>query len=778
MVVVAPAEPVAGATVVGFQGPSYTPISAPTGEKPQSKLWFASGTWYGLLYRAASGDHAIHRLDWASQSWADTGVSVDTRDHMNADALWDGTRLYVASAMRPGATTDDGRALLRRFSLDPATGRHQLDAGFPLMIADTAMEAVVIDKDTTGAVWVTWTTPTISGGRRVMVTHTNPAESAMVTPFVLPVTGASNLSADDISAAVAFRSQIGVMWSNQTDGAVYFAIHRDGDPDGAWTVHPALQGPEYADDHLNVKSLQADASGEVFAVVKTSLNAADAPLVLVLVLNQGSWSRHTFGTVSDDHTRPILLIDQTNREIYVFAASPCCNGGVIYMKKAPLDAISFPEGKGTPFISSSVETSINNPTSTKQTVDATTGLVVLAGDDRAHRYLHNRLVLGTPVDTVIDSGPSGVVGTDSATFAFSSPSDGATFECSLDNAPYAPCTSPAGYTGLDEGPHAFAVRAMVSTGEVDATPATREWTVDVLDPAVASTSPAAGQTGVSPNGVVTARFSEPMNPATVTASTFRLAPASGAPVPAGVAYDASAQTATLRPDAPLAAGTGYTATLVGGDGGVRDTAGTPMAGDVTWSFTTGEPVALFADGFETGDFSQWSLVVTGSTGSATVQRDVVFSGSYAARLSATTSPNSHAYLRSDLAQPKADLTVSAQLRMDGEGDDTREVPVVKVSGASSTIAVLFRQNGTGELSVTYGGVTYRTAGRLPLGEWKAVSLRVAVTGTTVELRVGGVMVHRSTTADVGVEPADRVYVGSHYKRRPFALAMDEVSLFG
>lgn len=775
----ASATPAAGSTLVGFQGPSFSPISAPTGEKPQSKLWFAGATWWGLLYRTTTGDHAIHRLDWASQTWVDTGVPVDTRDHVNADVLWDGSRVYIATAMRPGATTDDSRALLRRFSLDPATGRHQLDAGFPLVIADAAMEAVVMDKDTTGAVWVTWTAPTIAGGRRVMVTHTNADESALVPPFVPPVTGASNLNADDISAVVAFRSHIGVMWSNQNDGAIYFATHRDGDPDGAWTVDPALQGPEYADDHLSLKSLQADASGEVFAAVKTSLNAADAPLVLVLVLNQGSWRRHTFGTVADDHTRPLVLIDRTNRELYVFAPSPCCTGGVIYMKKAPLDAISFPEGKGTPFISSSVETNINNPTSTKQPLDATTGLVVLAGDHRAQRYLHNRLELGNPVDTVIDSGPSGVVDADTASFAFSSPSVGATFECSLDAAPYAPCTSPAAYAGLADGPHAFAVRAVTSTGEVDATPATRDWTVDVLAPAVAATSPAAGETGVSPDGVVTALFSEPMDPATVTASTFRLAAPSAPPVVATVSYDATAEAAVLRPDAVLAAGTTYTATVVGGDGGVRDMAGTPLPSDTFWSFTTGEPVILFADGFETGDLSRWSRVVTGSTGSAIVQSDVVFSGSYAALLSATTAANSHAYLRSDLAQPHADLTVSARFRMQGEGDDRRDVPVAKVSGTSSTMALLLRQNGTGELRVRYGGVTHPTTGRLPLGEWTEVSLRVVTAGTgTVELRVGGVLVHQSATADLGADPADRVYVGSDHKRRPFALAVDEVRLHG
>ena len=54
---------------------------------------------------------------------------------------------------------------------------------------------------------------------------------------------------------------------------------------------------------------------------------------------------------------------------------------------------------------------------------------------------------------------------------------------------------------------------------------------------------------------------------------------------------------------------------------------------------------LFADGFESGDFSAWTLVKTGGDGSATVQSSIVKSGSYAARLSETSTSGSLAYVR-------------------------------------------------------------------------------------------------------------------------------------
>ena len=92
------------------------------------------------------------------------------------------------------------------------------------------------------------------------------------TVCAFPPTGANTLNSDDISTLVSYNGKLGVMWSNQNDDAVYFAYHVDGAPDNQWTLKTALSGPRYADDHLNIKALQEDASGQVFAIVKNSLN--------------------------------------------------------------------------------------------------------------------------------------------------------------------------------------------------------------------------------------------------------------------------------------------------------------------------------------------------------------------------------------------------------------------------------------------------------------------------------------------------------------------------
>ena len=87
-------------------------------------------------------------------------------------------------------------------------------------------------------------------------------------------------------------------------------------------------------------------------------------------------------------------------------------------------------------------------------------------------------------DTTIDTGPTGAVNTTDATFTFSSPNGGATvsFECSLDSAAFAACTSPTTFAGLADGAHELRVRARSTTGQLDPSPATRSWTVDTTAP--------------------------------------------------------------------------------------------------------------------------------------------------------------------------------------------------------------------------------------------------------------------------------------------------------
>jgi hypothetical protein len=102
-------------------------------------------------------------------------------------------------------------------------------------------------------------------------------------------------------------------------------------------------------------------------------------------------------------------------------------------------------------------------------------------------------------------------------------------------------------------------------------------------PAVISTVPANGATGVPINQVLSATFSKAMNPATITNATFTLAGPGGVAVTGVVAYTATGSVATFTPSVSLAYGTLYTATITTS---ATDTTGYPLAANYVWTFTT------------------------------------------------------------------------------------------------------------------------------------------------------------------------------------------------
>jgi hypothetical protein len=113
--------------------------------------------------------------------------------------------------------------------------------------------------------------------------------------------------------------------------------------------------------------------------------------------------------------------------------------------------------------------------------------------------------------------------------------------------------------------------------------------VDRIAPKVTTLTPADTATGMSTTVDVTAKFSEHMDPASITSSTVQLRDPAGTSVPATVSYDAAADTARLRPNSALALGTTYTATVKGGTSGAKDAAGNKLAADRSWAFQTARP---------------------------------------------------------------------------------------------------------------------------------------------------------------------------------------------
>jgi hypothetical protein len=88
----------------------------------------------------------------------------------------------------------------------------------------------------------------------------------------------------------------------------------------------------------------------------------------------------------------------------------------------------------------------------------------------------------TAPNTNITGNPGAASNSPSATFTFTASQANSTFACSLDSAPFAPCSSPATYNGLADGSHNFLVQATDPAGNTDATPAVFNWIVDTVVP--------------------------------------------------------------------------------------------------------------------------------------------------------------------------------------------------------------------------------------------------------------------------------------------------------
>jgi hypothetical protein len=408
----------------GVQGPSYTgtggTASAPTGEKPQSKLWVHDGLWWGVLFNATSGDYEIYKYDKNAWSWTSTNVVVDPRSTSRVDALSDGATLHTVGAVRTSSVSDNN-VYVKTFNYNSVLKIFEIDSS--VVIHTGALEEVVLAKDSTGVLWANWT-----DNGTVWVTHSS--GGSWVAPYLL-VSGLVPGNPDgDSSSIVAFDGHVGVMWSNQVVGACdplaippviltcegfHFAYHANGagdDPALDWTFELALgssvANPKPADDHMNLKAV----GGTVYAAVKHS-NVASGSLPEISVLRRNGandWTQKIVWQHSSNGTRPILEIDTSASRAYLFMSQPCCSGGTIYRKDAALGTLDFGTGSGlgTPFIALSTDLSFNNPTSTKQNLGSSTGLLVMAGDDVTDRYGFNYLTLGG--SPVVPSWPTGVSG--------------------------------------------------------------------------------------------------------------------------------------------------------------------------------------------------------------------------------------------------------------------------------------------------------------------------------------------------------------------------------
>ncbi|MFQ5648302.1 MAG: beta strand repeat-containing protein, partial [bacterium] len=380
--------------LLGFRDFEYTGgTSAITEEKPESKLWHHDGFWWAVLWDPATLVFRIHRFGTSPHGWTNVGPDVDDRQRSAADVLVDGNTLYIISRARTSIQASKSEvAILNRYTYDSISQTYTVDGGFPVQITgSTKSRAMTIAKDSNGKLWATWTNDTA-----VVINRTDGVDDTnWGATFELPVQG-ENLLDIDLNAITAFQGdRIGILWSNQNTEVMYFAVHVDDSSDTVWEPREiVLNGsPNVADDHINLAVRESD--GTVLAVTKTGFGGSTNPAIYFSKRdpNTGVWSRHTAWLTNTDMTRPIVVLNSQTDSVYVFAKSANSSPLTVHYKVTHLDNPSFPapENLGRIFIRSSSDPDANNVTSTKQTVNSATGLLVLGSDKNTKHYLHGFL---------------------------------------------------------------------------------------------------------------------------------------------------------------------------------------------------------------------------------------------------------------------------------------------------------------------------------------------------------------------------------------------------
>jgi hypothetical protein len=366
------------------------------------------------------------------------------------------------------------------------------------------------------------------------------------------------------------------------------------------------------------------------------------------------------------------------------------------------------------------------------------------------------VVRGTALDTLIDSAPSGSLNADAATFSFSATDAGSAFECAHNVGPFLPCTSPVTYSNLAEGDHMFSVRAVDGNGDPDATPASATFSIDRTAPATTI--------GSHPSGTVT-----------TPSATFTFDSSEGAGS-FECRVDAAPFVVCSSPATYGSLAEGFHTFEVR----ARDEAGNVDSTPASASWTVDTP-ALFGDGFEHGVFGGWTEVKTTGDGAATVINTLAAGGAFAARFTATTAAGSSAYARWQPESPITDLSTSGYFRVSAEGGPGNNTPLFRLFGPTGgALVTLYRQNQDyNHVWVQHSGNVYDlTSSPLPVDTWAHYDVHVVTAGpvSTIEVRMNGVQVFRTTTANLGLAGIAKVQVGAEQAGQAIDLVADDLSI--
>ncbi|HLO34187.1 MAG TPA: DNRLRE domain-containing protein [Anaerolineales bacterium] len=201
----------------------------------------------------------------------------------------------------------------------------------------------------------------------------------------------------------------------------------------------------------------------------------------------------------------------------------------------------------------------------------------------------------------------------------------------------------------------------------------------------------------------------------------------------------------------------------------QDAAGHPSALSNTATVTT--PLLLFSDGFESGDFSQWT-----SVSGLTIQQQQIYAGLYAAR---GTSSGTATYAYEQLSPTQGKLYYRLWFKLLSQGANSVYLQRFRTTANGAILGVFI--SSTGKLGyrndVTGASTTSTTV--ITSGVWHELQVHLLINGTAggTEVWLDGTRISAlSKMENLGTTAIGRIQLGDSSSGHTYDVAFDRVAL--
>ena len=316
---------------------SSIPISANTGEKPQSKVWAHDGTFWTVL-PDSTGTY-VWKL--SSAQWLKS-VKLSDKTTSKVDCKKVGNVTHVLLFHESSGSDAPAFFDLVRLEYNTEDGLYAEHRVVSDLSLRNGVETATIDIDGKGKMWLAY-----ARSKVVRVRYSESPYNIWSDERSL----ASGLTGDDICAVVALPGRVGVFFSNQNSKIFGFITHEDGSDPTTWStvedvVHitDGITAGGLADDHMN---MAVASDGTLYCVIKTSYQHSSQPIIGLFVRSPaGVWSNLYKVASEGTRTRPIVVLNEAEKVIRVVYTISERGGNIVY-KESSTDNISFEDEEET-----------------------------------------------------------------------------------------------------------------------------------------------------------------------------------------------------------------------------------------------------------------------------------------------------------------------------------------------------------------------------------------------------------------------------------------------